>query len=66
MDDHNLYSAFRLLSPEQYVSLDKHRRMIDEALQWQQVSRLAEKESKSVATKRLRPILMAIVHLVTK
>jgi hypothetical protein len=66
MHDHKPELAFRAVNLQHYVSLEKHQRVIDEALQWQRVSRLVEKESKSVATKRLRPILMAIFHLVTK
>lgn len=62
MFDHDSHSLARLSSMQQ-VGLEKHQRMIQDALRWQEVSRPAEESS---SLPRLYSVLAAILNLLTK
>lgn len=59
-------SEFLRLSAQQQVSLEKHQQMVEDALQWQAHSRLAEAAPESMPVQVLRPVFSALLSLLTK
>ena len=57
------HSDMHRLSTQQHVSLDKHQRMIDDALKWQRLSGAADKGQQPVAARRLQATWAALVNL---
>lgn len=57
---------FYRLSAQQQVGLEKHQRMVEDALQWQAQSQIAETEPETVPARVLRPVFSALLSLLTR
>ena len=51
------------LNAQQHISLEKHRQMVDNALKWQRLSKVAEKTEKPVAMRQLRVAWATVLNL---
>ncbi len=57
---------FYRLSAQQQVGLEKHQRMVKDALQWQAQSQKSETEREFIPVRVLRPVFSALLSLLTR